>query len=129
MNAITRREPNEPQTQSTSAPVANYRKPWYEVETEGEVFTVRVFLPGVSREGVELNYERETLTVTGHRTHRPAESWKPLVREIRDEDFRLRLALNVEIQGDRIQAQIEDGVLTINLPKAESIKPRLITVA
>ena len=72
-------------------------------------------------------HEEDTLRITGTRTARlpPA---RPLHRELAEGNYRLHLRLNVDVDAGKIAARIEDGILDLNLPKAEAVKPRKIRV-
>ena len=101
----------------------------YDVAENDEGFSVRVSLPGVGRDGVDIAYEDETLRITGTRGKVAAAGWRPLHRELPDSDYRLHLRLNVDVDAEKILARIEDGILELSLPKAEAVKPRKIKVS
>jgi len=106
-----------------------YRKPWFTSSQSEDSYVVEVSIPGVSKNGVEIGYEDETLDIVAHRSDTQIpEGWKALRREISREDYRLRLQLNVPVDAEKITASVEDGVLTLTLPKAEEAKPRTIQV-
>jgi HSP20 family protein len=107
---------------------ANYRRPPYRVTEEKEHYLVTVSVPGVSREGVSLSLENDTLTLTATRTTGDPENSRLVRREIPTGDYRLVLALNVRIAADKIKAEVRDGILTLTLPKAEEVKARRIEV-
>lgn len=56
------------------------------------------------------------------------EGWRPLRREIGPLDFLLDLEVNVPVDGGRITAKLEDGVLNVRLPLRDEAQPRQITV-
>ena len=105
-----------------------FLKPYYEVDGDEHRYTVKVYVPGVGRKGVQVSLEKGELRVEATRTHLPDEKWKAAHREIPHADYRLRLQLNVEIEESKISAKVEDGILLIELPVAEEAKPRTITV-
>ncbi len=115
-------------TVAESTRQVNYIRPYYEVDEGEDSYDIRIFLPGVNKGGVDLSLEGDTLEVTGTRTQKTPETWKTIRREQQFEDFQLQLQLNVKIDGGKITAKIEDGVLGLILPKAEEIKPKSITV-
>lgn len=105
------------------------RRPAYNIDENEHSYNVEVFIPGVSKAGVSVSLEDETLTIHATRNHdRTPDSWKPLRREIADADYRLQLEVNVPVDRDSISAQVEDGVLSLVLPKAEEAKPRQIAI-
>lgn len=107
---------------------SQFLRPQYQVSADGDDFIVSVTTPGVSRDGVEITLEEETLTVIARRGDRVPESWKALSRELPDLDYRLRLQLNVRVAEEKISAKVENGILRIRLPKADEIKPRKIAI-
>lgn len=96
-----------------------------------EAYEVAVVLPGVNKKGLEVSAEEGELTVIGRRGARVPEDWRPVwgsAPEGYPGDYRLVLALNVDIDNERISAKLEDGILTLRLPISEASKPKLITV-
>ena len=77
------------------------------------------------KSGLEITVDNGELTIVGHRQiERP--SGEPIHREIRHYDFRRVYELDPAIDSTRIAARFDQGVLTLTLPKAESVKPRKI---
>lgn len=107
----------------------NWRRPAYDVSESADAFNVRVNLPGVKRDGVDISIEEETLSITGTRTVAAPEGWRPLRRELPEGDYRLNLRLNIPVNDEKIKARVEDGVLDLTLPKADEVKPRKIKVS
>ncbi len=106
-----------------------YRRPAYNIDENEHGYTVEIFVPGVNKSGISVFMEDDTLTVTATRTTgQTPEGWKALRREITTADYRLQLEINVPINRNDINAKVEDGVLTLTLPKAEQAKPRQIEI-
>jgi HSP20 family molecular chaperone IbpA len=110
------------------AEARRWRRPRYDVAENDDAFVVTVSLPGVNRSGVDISIDNETLSITGTRHQALPESWRPLRRELPDGDYLLNLRLNVRIDENKIAAKVEDGILTLALPKADEVKPRKIKV-
>lgn len=91
-------------------------------------YTLEVEMPGVSKENLEMWVENNELTILGRRSMPPVEGTL-LHRESRQENFRRAFELDPSIDAEKISAKIEQGVVTLTLPKAEQVKPRKITVA
>ncbi len=118
-------------TQTTEPAVArrqSWRRPRYEVKPGKETYELRVFLPGVPKEQAEVTIENDQLLVVGRRASIRPEGAKVIHEDLNADDFRLPLQLNVNIDPDRISAQSEDGVLSVQLPLAEESRPRAIAV-
>jgi len=111
------------------APAVSHRvKPEYRVSRDEHAFTVRVFLPGVAKDGVRLSVDTRLLSVEADRCDRVDPDWKPIVEERDRSGYLLQLKLSPEVDGERIRASVENGVLTLVLPVAEAAKPRTIPV-
>jgi len=91
-------------------------------------YTLEVEMPGVSKENLEMWVENNELTILGRRSM-PSIEGTLLHRESRQENFRRAFELDPSIDAEKISAKIEQGVVTLTLPKAEQVKPRKITVA
>lgn len=91
-------------------------------------YTLQVEMPGVNKDSLEMWVENNELTVVGRRSA-PAISGTVLHRESRRENFRRSFELDPSIDASKISAKIEQGVVTLTLPKAEQVKPRKITVS
>jgi len=100
-------------------------------ETES-AFVVRLDLPGLSAENVDLSFDRNTLTIRGTRpTTIPAPDkgeLKVFFAERAYGTFSRSLRFPQYVVSDRIEAAFADGVLTITVPKAEEAKPRKISI-
>jgi HSP20 family protein len=101
--------------------------PLADVEPTKEGYTIHAEMPGVDKSGLEITVNNGELTILGHR-HTEESSGEPIYREIRQNDFRRVYELDPAIDTTRIAARIDQGVLTLTLPKAESVKPRKIAV-
>ena len=91
-------------------------------------YTLEVEMPGVSKENLEMWVENNELTILGRRTT-PSVEGTLVHRESRPENFRRSFELDPSIDAAKISAKIDQGVVTLTLPKAEQVKPRKIAVA
>ena len=91
-------------------------------------YTLEVEMPGVSKENLEMWVENNELTILGRRSM-PSVEGTLLHRESRRENFRRTFELDPSIDAEKIGAKIDQGVVTLTLPKAEQVKPRKIAVA
>jgi HSP20 family protein len=94
---------------------------------EGDSFEIEFDLPGVSRESIDLDVERNVLTVRAERVGRNGD-WEMLASERPRGMFSRQLVLGDNLDLDRIEAQYEGGVLHLSIPVAERAKPRKIEV-
>jgi HSP20 family protein len=93
----------------------------------GDVYMLNVEMPGVNKEGLEISVENNELMITGRRDLAQIEGTL-IHRESRTEDFRRVFELDPSIDTSKISARIDQGFLTLTLPKAEQVKPRKIAV-
>jgi HSP20 family protein len=95
---------------------------------DGEQFVVEFDLPGVSPDAVDLDVERNVLTVTAQRP--PLDQQADFLAAERPRGvFSRQLVLGDNVDLDRIQAGYRDGVLRLVIPVAEKAKPRKITIS
>lgn len=98
----------------------------YQTDTE---VVVKAALPGMKSDDVQISITGDVLTLKGE--YRQEEENKKATYHIREQrygSFERSILLPVEVQTDKAKAEFEDGILTINLPKAEQVRPKTITV-
>jgi HSP20 family protein len=95
---------------------------------DGEQFVVHFDLPGVDPSSVDLNVERNVLTVKAERTHSYGEDVELQVAERPRGVFSRQLFLGDTLDADRVEASYDAGVLTLRIPIAEKAKPRKIEI-
>ena len=98
-------------------------------ETE-QAYIISLDLPGVTPDQVDVNFERNTLTVRGERTPIGAstENARVFFAERDWGTFERALRFPQHVEGDKISATFANGVLTVTVPKSESAKARKIEV-
>jgi HSP20 family protein len=123
MDTLVRENRNADQKRSEQfvTPVAS-------VLEDDDVYMLKVEMAGVNKEGLELSVENNELTIIGRRSL-PQVEGTLIHRESRPENFRRIFELDPSIDTSKISARIDQGVLTLTLPKAEQVKPRKITVS
>ena len=98
------------------------------VVEDGDAYLLKVEMPGVNKEGLEISVENNELRIIGRRSL-PEIEGTPIHRESRTENFRRVFELDPSIDTSKISAHIEQGILTLRLPQAEQVKPRKIAVS
>ena len=91
--------------------------------------TVRFDLPGVDPTDIDLEVERNVLTLTARRSWDRQEGEQVLAAERRHGSFTRQLQLSDNLDTAQVQADYTDGVLTVSIPIAETAKARKIDVA
>lgn len=85
-------------------------------------------LPGVTRDGLDIQYERGQLTISGRVTPRQDPNTEYLLREYGVGDFYRVFEVGEGIDAQKIEAELSSGLLTLHLPKAQALMPRKIAV-
>jgi HSP20 family protein len=88
---------------------------------------MKLEMPGVNQENLELHFEKNILQITGRRAAASREGTY-LVRERRFGTFYQAYTLDNTIDPEKIEGSLVDGVLTVTLQRREAEKPRKITV-
>jgi HSP20 family protein len=97
-------------------------------QTPNEV-VVKAALPGLKPEDVSIDITGETLTIKGeHKAEQEIKREDYLYQERRYGSFSRSVVLPSELKPDKAEATMEDGVLTLTIPKAEEVKPKKISV-
>ena len=123
MNTLTRetRESDRSQAEQFITPAAS-------VTEISDGYMLEIEMPGVKKDGLQISVEDNELTIVGRRSL-PAVEGTPIHRESRPENFRRVFEIDPSIDADKITAKIDQGLVTLTLPKAEHVKPRKITVS
>jgi HSP20 family protein len=97
-------------------------------EDKDNVF-VKVEVPGLKKEDIEVSIENGTLTIAGERkSEKQADDTEAHRSERFVGRFYRSVTLPSEVKTDEVKAQYQDGVLTVTLPKAEAAKPKQIEI-
>jgi HSP20 family protein len=113
---------------TNGSPRPQYVAPRANVREDKDGYVLEAELPGVGKDGLELTVENGELTIVGRRT--PVQSTgQTLYRESRPADYRRTFELDPSIDSTKISAVLDQGILTLRLPKTEAVKPRKITVS
>ena len=113
----------------------NVDVPAVDVKETPEGYEFTAALPGWKSDDIDVTIEKNVLTLKGElkqdsaeKTEQPSNAkWHS--REIRRSSFARSFSLPAEVQSDKADAQFENGVLTLTLPKAEIVKPKQIKIA
>jgi HSP20 family protein len=123
MNTLTRENRDADRTQAEQFIV-----PPASVIEAGDGYTLELEMPGVAKDGLDISVENNELAIVGRRLL-PKIEGALIHHESRPENFQRTFELDPSIDGDKISAKIEQGLVTLTLPKAEHIKPRKIAVS
>ena len=102
--------------------------PHLDILEKKDAFLVLADVPGVTRDGLEINLDGDVLTLKA-KVKAVETGGLPLIySEYPVGDYETTLRLSESVDREKIEAEIHDGVLTLTLPKAEEIKPRQIKI-
>jgi HSP20 family protein len=103
--------------------------PALEMYEKSDKFIVRLEVPGLKKEDIDISFTGDTLTVTGERK---------IESEVKDEDyyscefsygkFSRSLTIPSGVKAEKVEASYENGILEITLPKAEEAKPKKVEI-
>jgi HSP20 family protein len=97
-------------------------------QTDNDV-VVKATLPGLKADDVQINITGDVLNIKGEMKEKSEAKEKNYhIREQRWGSFERSVMLPTSVVSDKAKAEFEDGILTITLPKAEEVKPKVISV-
>jgi HSP20 family molecular chaperone IbpA len=111
--------------QQRSTPVL----PPVDIFEDGAGFTVIADMPGVSKERLGVRVDGDSLVIEGAAAAAVGSTMELIYGEVQNPLYRRSFTLSRELDPGKIQAKLVNGVLTLNIPKAEEAKPRRIEVA
>ncbi len=126
MNTLTQTDPRAAATNG-SAQRLTFVTPVANILENADGYVLEAEMPGVARDGIEVTVENGELVIVGRRADKELPG-TAVYRESRPLDYRRVFDLDPSIDAGRITAKMEQGILTLTLPKAEQVKPRRIQV-
>jgi HSP20 family protein len=124
-NGNQRQTPQNLTTQQ--AQPVQYVAPQVNIFETADGYCLEAEMPGVAKEGLDIRLDGHEITIVGHRKTDPTEG-DPIFRERQPYDYRRVFELDPAIDASKISAKMEQGILTVCLPKSEQVKPRKISV-
>jgi HSP20 family protein len=94
---------------------------------DDDAIVITADVPGLKPDELQVTMESNTLTIRGELKNRP-EGRNYLLSERATSHFERVLTINTPIDSDRVEAEFENGVLLLTLPKAEANKPKQIVI-
>lgn len=97
-------------------------------QTDDDI-VLKAAIPGIKADDVQINVTGDVLTIKGevrHEEDKQEKAWH--IREQRLGAFERTVPLPTAVVAEKAKAEFENGILTVTLPKAEDVKPKLITV-
>ncbi|MBP7735271.1 MAG: Hsp20/alpha crystallin family protein [Spirochaetes bacterium] len=102
--------------------------PLSDIYETADQYTLKLEMPGVTREKLEITMENDELEIRGSVAPYKPENKELMYSEFSQYDYFRRFTVGNDIDRDKVSAVFEDGVLTLVLQKHESVKPRKIAI-
>jgi len=99
-----------------------------DVKEENEAYVISAMLPGIQAENLEINVVNEMVSIKGEYKLERAEDEKYLLAELPNGSFCRTITLADQLDSAKAEANLENGVLTLRIPKAEEARPKTIKV-
>ena len=96
------------------------------VSEQDDAYVLSALVPGLKAEDLNIQVLENVVSIEGEYQ---AVDTDYLLNELPSGSFRRTLRMPTEIQSEKVEAKITDGVLTLNLPKAESARPKRISIS
>jgi HSP20 family protein len=101
-----------------------------DVTTTDDALTIEAALPGIKPEDVDITVENGTVRISGKTAdERTSEEGSYVLQEIRRGNFSRTVTLPTGLEPDKATASFEHGILRLEIPKAEQVKPRQIKIS
>ena len=95
----------------------------------GDRFEVQVEVPGISKDDLNIKIQGNYLEISGKRSVETPEGYKIHRNERGSSTFSRSFTLPNDIDAEKVEAALKDGILYLTLPKSETAKPRQITIS
>jgi HSP20 family molecular chaperone IbpA len=122
---VTTRESTQTQKARESGPTL---RPPVNVFEDAEGITLEADMPGVSRDRLELQVDKDSLLIEGDVQVATPEGMEALYADVRATRYSRSFALSRELDTENIDASLKDGVLRLRIPKRAEVRPRRIEV-
>jgi len=123
---LTLRKQGELEARTRDAEFAN--RPAVDIFENAEGITLQLDMPGVSRDRLNVQADKNSLTVEGNAQLETPTGMEAVYADVRATLYRRSFALSSELDAEKIDASLQDGVLTLRIPKRAELKPRRIAV-
>jgi HSP20 family protein len=125
---LTVREKKELVAKEEKTVPGRYYVPYADIYETDEALTVVMEMPGVEKSRLNVALENDVLKVDGQIDFTKYKDMEPVYAEYNVGHYARSFTLSNKIDQEKISAQLEDGVLTLTLPKAKQARPRRISI-
>ena len=99
-----------------------------DVFEDAEGITLQLDMPGVAKEWLNLQANKNTLVIEGNARIEMPQGMEALYADVRSTLYRRSFVLSDELETEKTEANLKDGVLTVRIPKRAELRPRRIEV-
>ena len=125
---LAARDKKELITKEEKTTPGRYYVPYADIYETDEALLVVMEMPGVEKKELNVALENEVLRVDGRIDFSKYEGMEPVYTEYNVGHYTRSFTLSSRIDQEHISAQLDDGVLTLTLPKAKEVQPRRIAI-
>jgi len=126
MKLEAKKDINKENVESTRGYI--YESPDSDIYEENNKYTIIFDIPGVDKEDINLKVEKNVLTLTAECTKAPGENYECLRHEMNYSGYKRSFELGDSIDSQKIDADYNNGTLTLTLPKKEELKAKEINI-
>ena len=123
---VATRQPDALQRESHRAEIV--LRPPTDIFEDDEGITLQMDVPGASKERLSLQVNRDRLDVEAEVRIEMPENIEAVYADLRSTRYQRTFALSSELETDKVDASLKDGVLTLRIPKRAELRPRKIEV-
>lgn len=116
------------QTQSQARRAERSIRPPADVYEDVEGITLHLDMPGVSKERLTVKADKDTLSIEGEVQLTLPQGMEALYAEVQSTHYARSFTLSGELDADKAEASLRDGVLTLRIPKRAELRPRRIQI-
>lgn len=107
----------------------NAQRPAVDIYEDAAEIILKADLPGVSRDRLDVQVDGNNLTIEGQVTINMPEGMEALYADVNATHFRRSFTLSSELEVGKIKAEMNNGELTLHLPKRAELQPRKIEIS
>jgi HSP20 family molecular chaperone IbpA len=123
---VTTREPTEVQAKAREQEIVV--RPAVDIFEDASGITVEAEMPGVSKDRLHVQADRNSLLIEGEASIDTPAGMEALYADVQSTRYGRSFVLSGELETDKIEANLKDGVLTVRIPKRAELRPRKIEV-
>jgi HSP20 family molecular chaperone IbpA len=103
-------------------------RPPVDIFEDAEGITLQLDMPGVAKDRLDIQADKTNLVIEGSAHIDMPQGMEALYAEVRSTVFRRSFTLSSELEAEKIDASLKDGVLTVRVPRRAELRPRKIEV-